>query len=412
MGTYSFCTGRWLVSIMASALLVCSCCKVIPDSPDQGSHNIGPAGGQTTQAGVTVNIPPGALARKVAISIAVKGTTISLKPDIEFALPVRVVLDPSVWNPDVPGFVVSDVLGDGDMYRIAEIESDGVSAYYDTLHFSDHHLESYATIGCYAENASSWPDNTVWPVKREHWVSGYRDSTALEQIRANGACLVDVSSFFTCFGSVSHASTQTCVTNADCAAYPPWRVAGTCSGGLCTYSQRSKTETHMMSPEAAAALKVAEQRLQDMYGPSYQICINGAYDSSGAMHTKEDYHYFGAAVDLAVCKGSPCVRLTGSALNTKLDELGPILAASGFTWVKIENDLHHDHASIPSPSCGVSAYGQKACGPPVQYPDAGASCYYCYCNDTQYSTFDSCFASCKVSLACFSGNCVPCPDAG
>jgi hypothetical protein len=285
-------------------LLLAAACSVKTSVPAPGG--IGPAGGVLMTGGVTIDIPPGALDSERALTLSVApGPVIEVLPSTEFLAPVRVTLDPSLWPGTEPAF--AQFAADGEWYLIDDLAEDARGAFYETTGFSQQRVDHYLD----APGTGPWLLHERFPARAERDSSG-ADPSSLAAVRG---CLHVVPGF----------------------AHDP----------ITARPGRTDDEAYSMTPEAETALRKLEQLVGMQLGSDRHVYLNGAYDSSGAVHHgAKSLHYGGMALDLTVCR-TPCSAAEKDP--TLLGALAPLAVSAGFTWVFFE-DGHHIHASVRSPS--------------------------------------------------------------
>lgn len=343
----------WTVGFFMASI-GCSSGNVAP----RATATIGPRGGSLVSQGVTVEIPGGALpeAREFLLRVT-QGPVIEVTPDTLLGLPARIILSADVWPPGDDGYVLREV-GE-EAYWAADLERSAGATTFAVSSFSTHRVvRSSRTFGRADASACrvTWGRGDAFPTRIESDSTGARNLGSLAAIRANGDCLVDArgqpSLARIPADPVSRCRGQCCV-RARCAGSSD--AAGCqCTNPDCCFLTRDDREAFQMSPEAASALGRVRDRVRaGALGPNLDVYLNGAFDSSGRVHASDSYHSFGAALDLVLCDSSRsgCPKVTDPQV---LGKLPPLLVGAGFSWVLYEND-RHVHASIASPTCGVTA---------------------------------------------------------
>lgn len=302
---------------------------------------VGPAGGVIAAAGVTVTIPAGALGAPLDLTLTRYGDReMSLTPHVDFLVPVKVRFD---------GMGTDDRLvlrqrDDGVVDELGEPFDEAGGAAFLTSSFSCHHLAKLAALGA----------------------DGWKEGTSL----AGG----DVANTRIPDGITHQDVTAACLTSV--------KDDGFREDSITKVASRTQDEAHLMTEEAAAALRKVRQALPGAGLGDYDLWLTGAWDSSGLVHARtrdpegkldapkgseaftgrlRDRHYYGAAIDVVLCKksGQGCLDDTAKVHDVALGKLAALMAASGFTWVWWEPALvcdgtlrsgAHVHASISSPS--------------------------------------------------------------
>jgi len=288
------------------------------NSPSTEVETIGASGGTLRADGVTVTIPPGALTGDVQLTLTVgPDALVTVSPDTSFLLPVRVKMALERWP--VVGPRLAEHQTAGEFYLIGQvIESGDGSWEYATTEFSE-------TRGHLVK--------TIAPSDLSVWVEGDCSVSVVESTQTQQPQAVTPSDV-----------TRSCLTDIRTEIGPRHDpVTGP------NVASRGQDEYNLMSKEAAIGLAATRAAVKTQL-PGYDIWVNGAWDSSGGgIHGSNSNHYYGAALDLALCE-NPCADAQSKVTDPNLlGQLPVILLGSGFTWVYYE-DPQHIHASISSPS--------------------------------------------------------------
>lgn len=337
--------------------------------PMATTMEIGPEGGVLEVAGLRVEIPKGALVVASTLTLVVTPSSVEVTPDIAFLVPARVILSAAFLNGRDPIQLVAlhedDVGGDYE-----DVVPDGSGGgVFSVLSFTKWGLvpDRIAPSCDQFLRNDSWPslseakvlsrDHAFWEATdSKRWFPG---SNAL-----NLGCLTDIRVSLKGVPllpfdqivdlPVSNPKPARCPTPS--LRYP-------------RHPRAKPDEGYLMSPEAADALGLAMKIVHARYHRTYEININGALDTSGTpdlsckgVHERDSFHNYGAAVDVSLVAvavetcdmcGENCKK-KGNKDPTKLTDLASIMIEAGFAWVWYEPNPDHVHASIASPSCGVT----------------------------------------------------------
>jgi len=326
----------------------CTSCEGEPTC-DAALGVLGPSGGTLEHGGVAVWFPDGAILKEQVVALFVgPGPVIHIEPDLELDAPARVALDIALWPNDASSTVVLSAMTGDDWHAVDDlrVEPDGYVFY--PIHFS-----ALTLVGMKLAQSKTWEVGDYLDTKAQKDSTGNRQCSKLEDIRAGGL--------------LSNVKALGIVTDGDSVTeYKAERLFG-------------DDETFLVSQEMEAPLTAAAKAVKVAF-PGYRLYLNAAFDSSGKVHSANSYHNYGAAIDITLCKPKqgatvctaadkvtmpkiPGTNLPDNPDAAKLGLLAPILANAGFTWVLYE-DANHVHASMVSPSVGVTAPMAKG-GPAV-----------------------------------------------
>jgi len=273
-----------------------------------GSWHVGPDGGVIHEGSVTVVIPPDALDRTAVFDVRVDaGGDLVFTPDLVLASPAIIGFapaDPSFGLDDAP-----DTAGSPPDARV----------YFQARHLASFHLPEVAPFA-----TPLGLDAAPWAVRERTGAieADFTQAPPVEWTEIGPECLVSAADLVD--GRFDRA----------------YRVRR---------REREPDEATTLSREARDALATASALVPEAL-PGYRLWLNGAWDSSGAIHGSTSFHNLGAAVDLTLASwnGRRWVKAR-PADPAVLGRLPALLQVSGFTWVWFEN-RRHVHASITSPS--------------------------------------------------------------
>lgn len=322
-------------------------------------------GGVVIVGGVSIDIPEGALEEPVELTVELSfidegQPQIGIEPEVELSLAATVTMTAPVWSPATEGYVTYPV---EDGPAIADLILNGSTTSFDTT-----------ILGTMAATAygARWPESggQRYHVHRNPCevagCTGDSGSSACQCNQAVRSCLVDARDAVAGYDAVSRST--------------PCR------------EHRSDDEAYLVTPEVHTALNILRGlvRLDLEWEGSYDLWLNGAYDSSGCVHSAESPHSAGRAVDLDLCRYNtpegPCEKISNDPVL--LDDLAELAnyvftrtaeeLADGYidewasansypytagmvprarllprTWGQVEND--HVHAAL-------TVFGEEGCG--------------------------------------------------
>ncbi len=326
---------------------------------------IGPDGGVISVAGITVTIPPGALTAPMAFTLTrFNENEMSLAPHAEFLIPVTVRFD----GVSAQNRYALHRRDDGTLHELGEMFSDGNGAAFQASSFSCHYVASPKNVTLLSDGARD--------------PKGWDEGDSLVGSDVANSDIPD--------GITEKDVTASCLTDVKDDKFP--------EDPITPAPGRTQDEAHLMTNEAAAALRRARNALTGPELGGYDLWLNGAWDSSGSLHSPNrdpegqwdapaghkdfkgrlrDRHYYGAAIDVVLCKktGETCIDASSKINDALLGKLADIMDVAGFDWVWWEptsvcggtvSARTHIHASISSPS--VSKCVEK-CGSDAGPPD-------------------------------------------
>lgn len=313
--------------------------------------------------GVRVVIPAGALTSPMKLELSVTtddGPTITVSPSVIFAKPVEVIVEGTLWPAARQGHA-SRLHADGS-HHVAFLSESGDGVTFETPGFSSIALRasSEGTGSCFEDPRAWCPGSRLGEAHDLPSAIPFHGADGTQLRASLEACLSDVALWAAGADSTSllepkpgsTAEKATFDIQGKNGIYEKTHHCGpgACADHLCTEG-REDAEKFQTTPLLAGAMADLSSKLQTDY-PGYQLWINGAYDSSGCVHSTRSNHYGGSAIDLDLYKDGTKVANEGEELGVLAalthEVLSQVAADNGAkVFVFYEHD--HVHAELTKP---------------------------------------------------------------